>query len=136
MKLIKVTEPERTLMIPDECYQTVGRHAYFHVYTSKNQVILNLPSLQHEIKMRFWFNIFIFDIDKNCEVNNIIVRAEKGEFINGKSEIVLKSNGVGAMLAPLGNNDWMCVASITPSPEKIKPVPTTAEGKKKEEVAH
>jgi hypothetical protein len=119
MKLLKINLPEQNLSIPDDCYQR-GIDIMLHVETKKNAVVLTLPSLRDEVRMRGFFKIFLFDTERNCEVNNITIRTQRDEKMNGVSEIVLESNGAGAMIVPVNGQDWMFFSPSTPKVEKTK----------------
>lgn len=112
MKFIKIQLPESNLVIPEDCYQRAGVNVCAQVYAKKNPVTLILPSLMGDLKMRFHFKVFVFDIERSAEENNITVKAVGDERINGASEIVLKTNGACVIVQPVGDKDWFC---FTPS---------------------
>lgn len=119
MKLLKINQPEQHLSIPDDCYQR-GIDIMLHIETKKSAVVLTLPSLRDEVKMRGFFKIFLFDTERNAEVNSITIRTQRDEKINGVQEIILKSNGAGAMIVPVNGQDWMFFTSFIPKFEKAK----------------
>jgi hypothetical protein len=53
-----------------------------------------------------YIGIRFFDLINNASVNNIIVEAADGDFVNGQSKITLNTNGVGGLVTPVGSNNW------------------------------
>lgn len=120
MKLMNTAnQKEYGLSIPDDCYQR-GIDIMLHVMTEKTDVILTLPSLRDEIKMRGFFKVFVFDTERNAEANNIVIRTQRNEKINGVSEIILQVNGAGGMIVPVNNQDWMFFPAFTAKYDKPK----------------
>lgn len=120
MKLMNTAnQPEYSLSIPDDCYQR-GIDIMMHVMTKKNQVIITLPSLRDEVKMRGFFKVFLFDSERNAEVNNITIRTQRDEKVNGVQEIILKTNGAGGMIVPVNNQDWMFFSPSLPLESSVK----------------
>jgi hypothetical protein len=46
------------------------------------------------------------DLVNNAAVNNIILKGKDGDLINGLSQIVLNTNGVGGLLTPISETGW------------------------------
>ena len=130
MKISKVVVPDITLQVPDECYMR-GEDALFHVQTAKRPMVVNLPSIAKETRMRWGWCMFIFDSERNAEKNNITIRAVGDDRINGVTELVLKANGICVMIQPVGINDWVCFIPVMPDAGKSRTVAPVA-GKKSE----
>lgn len=114
MQQVKINSTEATIVIPKEVYERAGNDIFAHIAPQKTPVTITLPSLRDEIKMRFWFKIFLLSLEKTAESNIIIVKAHGKEMINGQSEIAFNSNGTGVMIIPVGNDDWMCFLPAMP----------------------
>jgi hypothetical protein len=120
MKFLNTKQTEYNLSLDNDFYQRGGVDVMLHVKTKENAVIVTLPSLKDEVKMRLWFKIFLFDIERNSEVNNITIRTSRNEKINGTNEINLKLNGIGVMIQPMSTEDWMCFIPMMAGEGKVK----------------
>lgn len=120
MKIVKINYSEQPLTIPQDCYDRVGCDVFFHVPTKEKPMVVNLPSLKTEVRMRLWFKVFILDVEKNAETNNITINAAGEEKVNGVSKLTLKTNGACVMLIPVGASDWICFTPSLPDKKKKK----------------
>jgi hypothetical protein len=120
MKFLATDRPEFNLSMDNDFYQRGGADVMLHVKTKKNAVVVTLPSIKDEVKMRLWFKIFLLDIERNSEVNSITIKTSRSERINGTNEINLKLNGIGVMIVPMSNEDWMCFIPMMAGEGKAK----------------
>jgi hypothetical protein len=81
------------------------------VVLPKIATILNTnPSVYQYIGIRF------VDISNNASVNNITITGFETDTINGATNIVLNTNGVGGVVSLIGNDQWAYLQNLTSVP--------------------
>lgn len=109
MSVVRPIMSEMQADIPEQCRQR-NEDVLFYCKTKTVDAPIraHLPSVM-SLGFQFGYNVYFFDEELNAEKNNITILAAEGDRINGKNQIVLNKNGMGAMIIPMGKNDWKAV---------------------------
>lgn len=101
---------EMTVNIPEQCFMR-GEDVLYNCLTkmSPTPIIAHMPSVV-STGFRWGFNIYFFDEELNAEQKPITIMPSEGDRINGQRDgLKLDKNGMGAMIIPMGKNDWKAI---------------------------
>ena len=79
--------------------------------TGQGECTIDLPNIFGSNADDLGYKLAIQDVDNNASVNNIILRATKGQKINGQDTFVISTDGGGLYLVPVGNSYWIATAT-------------------------